>query len=283
MQAKAHILTDLDGTLLRPDATLSDFTARVLSAALDQGHVISFATGRSILSAGPAVGAIPWRYPAVLFNGALLLDIATHRRAACALLSLATAARVLDLGRGHDLTPFLFVIDAEGTERILHQPAALPEMEQFLADRAGDARLRCVQHLEVPAGAEVLEITYTAPKDQLDKLHAQVQRELAEAVQIHFLTDTYPPHNYNLSFAHPNANKRAGALQWAELMGCKPADLIVFGDHLNDLGLFEAAGTRVAMGNAQPELKALATEVALGNDVDGVARWILQNVLGGRV
>lgn len=47
--------------------------------------------------------------------------------------------------------------------------------------------------------------------------------------------------------------------------------VIVFGDDMNDLGLFKEAGYSVAMGNAVPELKQIADETTANNDFDGVA------------
>jgi hydroxymethylpyrimidine pyrophosphatase-like HAD family hydrolase len=62
-------------------------------------------------------------------------------------------------------------------------------------------------------------------------------------------------------------------------MNCSPAEVTVFGDNLNDLGMFEAAGTSVAVSNANPQLLEKADLVGESNDLDGVAKYILE-VLG---
>ncbi|KAI7250607.1 hypothetical protein KC345_g11644, partial [Hortaea werneckii] len=79
---------------------------------------------------------------------------------------------------------------------------------------------------------------------------------------------------------HPDANKHQGLKLWAQLMGLDTEDIVVFGDHLNDLGLFAAAGTRVAVENAQEELKAIAQHIAASNNDDGHLRTITVNQIG---
>ncbi|MBN2238604.1 MAG: HAD hydrolase family protein [Dehalococcoidales bacterium] len=58
-------------------------------------------------------------------------------------------------------------------------------------------------------------------------------------------------------------------------LGVTPPEVMAIGDDLNDLSMFSRAGTRIAMGNAQPELKTAATAVAPTNDDEGVA-WALR-------
>ncbi|HZG86727.1 HAD family hydrolase [Paenibacillus sp.] len=66
-------ITDLDGTLLRSDQTLSDYTVDVLNAAMqEEDCIVSFATARGFVSAIGVVSPVAWKYPAILYNGALL-------------------------------------------------------------------------------------------------------------------------------------------------------------------------------------------------------------------
>ena len=55
--------------------------------------------------------------------------------------------------------------------------------------------------------------------------------------------------------------------------------VVVFGDGINDLEMFEVADECYAMSNAEPELKAVATKIIESNDNDGVARWLAENTL----
>jgi hydroxymethylpyrimidine pyrophosphatase-like HAD family hydrolase len=73
----------------------------------------------------------------------------------------------------------------------------------------------------------------------------------------------------------PNVNKGTGLAVVAEAVGVDPADVLVFGDMPNDLPMFAWAGwSRVAVANAHPSILAVADEVTLTNDEDGVAVYL---------
>ena len=73
----------------------------------------------------------------------------------------------------------------------------------------------------------------------------------------------------------PNVDKGTGLAVVADAVGVDPADVLVFGDMPNDLPMFAWAGWhRVAVANAHPELLAVADEVTLSNDEDGVAVFL---------
>ncbi|HET6478438.1 MAG TPA: HAD hydrolase family protein, partial [Actinoplanes sp.] len=72
-----------------------------------------------------------------------------------------------------------------------------------------------------------------------------------------------------------NVDKGTGLAVVAQAVGVDPADVLVFGDMPNDLPMFAWAGWgRVAVGNAHPELRAVADEVTVTNDEDGVAVYL---------
>lgn len=67
------------------------------------------------------------------------------------------------------------------------------------------------------------------------------------------------------------ATKEAAVSEITAIKGISLTEVVVFGDDYNDLGLFQHCGYPVAMGNAIPELKAIASEVTSSNNDDGVA------------
>ncbi|MGG4492681.1 Cof-type HAD-IIB family hydrolase [Brevibacillus reuszeri] len=75
------------------------------------------------------------------------------------------------------------------------------------------------------------------------------------------------------------ASKENAVTYLIESQGYKMCDVMCFGDDFNDLGLFQACGISIAMGNAIQELKETATEITETNDNDGVA-ILLERVLG---
>lgn len=72
-------ITDLDGTLFRDDATLSEYARQTLADLLHAGVTFSIASARSIVSMKQIMGDLPLRLPVVAFNGAYVTDYHTGK------------------------------------------------------------------------------------------------------------------------------------------------------------------------------------------------------------
>ena len=67
-------VTDLDGTLMRDDKTISDTTAAILNRLIGQGMPITYATARSIRSASVVTKEIHFQLPVITLNGTIFVD-----------------------------------------------------------------------------------------------------------------------------------------------------------------------------------------------------------------
>ena len=79
---------------------------------------------------------------------------------------------------------------------------------------------------------------------------------------------------YNLEINMKTATKGGALAMLAGRLGIAKDEIIAFGDNLNDCSLLQAAGTGVAMGNADPQLLSSATHQADTNQRDGLARFL---------
>lgn len=269
-----YYVTDLDGTLLRSDASLSAYTVQAVNEALAQGAVISYATARSYRSSHNVTSQIHWRYPVVLYNGGIIFDPVEGRVLGGHWLEGGVANDVIEIGRTLGRTPFLFALDEEDQERALHEKLSRSGDIAFLAGRPGDPRFREVDRLACPPSYRTLKLTYIGLREELEPLLRAVADRYGPDVHIHFLPDGYIDNHYFLEISHPLANKEHGLALWCERIGCRPEDVAVFGDNLNDIGMFKQAGKRMAVAAAHPELKRMATNVIGSNDEDAVARFI---------
>ncbi|WP_409343011.1 HAD hydrolase family protein [Paenibacillus sp. MBLB4367] len=281
MSANATIiLTDLDGTLLRSDATLSAYTVQTVTAAIRRGIPVSYATARSYTSSTSVVSAIPWNAPIVLYNGALLFDPVRKQVLEGFWLEPALSNAIIETGKKRRLTPYLFALDETDTERVLHEPLVRRGEKQFYDSRPGDPRFREVAALACPDSFRTLGLTYIGLQEELEPLRRELEDTFGDRLHLHYTKDNYIENHYFLEASHPQANKREGAALWARYMNVDPAHITAFGDNLNDIGLFEAAGTRIAVANAQEKLKQMADRVVESNDEDGVARYIAAHMIG---
>jgi Cof subfamily protein (haloacid dehalogenase superfamily) len=278
--SKDYFLTDLDGTLLRSNAQPSAFTVDVLTQALEKGAVISYATARSYQSSQEVVSVIPWRFPLVLYNGAMLFDPIEKRVLGGRWLDNGRTNAIIKLGKTFGLTPLLFVLDENDNERVYHEKLERTGECQFYESRPNDPRFREVAHLECPASLRTLDVLYIGLLEELLPLKVAVEKDLGSDVHVHLTKDNYIVDHYFLEFSHPEANKQIGLRLWAELVGCSSEEVTVFGDNLNDRGMFLEAGHKVAVANAHPEIIVLADEIIRSNDEDGVSSYIAARVRG---
>ncbi len=257
------IATDLDGTLVRGDETVSDYSVRVMGRAHDAGIAIAAVTGR----------------------GARLIDLCRRDLPAADFLVLAQGAYVVDqrdlaeplvLARrqmsGADLTEVLARLEAVvGPLSILVEALDKPRSPLW-----GDAHVvwpypEWIAYDRVLALAgPVYKGFARAENITADELLA-IGRGLIPA-ELATLTQA------GLGFVEitaPGVDKASGLAVVAEALGITSADVCVFGDMPNDVPMFRWAGwRRVAVANAHPEVLALADEVTASNDADGVARWV---------
>ena len=82
-----------------------------------------------------------------------------------------------------------------------------------------------------------------------------------------------------VSITHATATKLHGIVEVAKRLGIDPKEAIGIGDGHNDYPLLSACGLKIAMGNAVPELKAIADFIAPSVDEDGVATVIEKFIL----
>ncbi len=71
-------------------------------------------------------------------------------------------------------------------------------------------------------------------------------------------------------------SKGTGLIHACELLGSDPADSVAFGDSVNDLDMFRAAGISVAMGNGSPEAKECADIITTDMKDDGIENALIR-------
>ncbi|MCU7722148.1 Cof-type HAD-IIB family hydrolase [Actinoplanes sp. KI2] len=255
------IATDLDGTLVRNDDTVSAYTHEVLDRVRAAGIRIVGATGR-----GPRLTSLTRRDIRVadflvLAQGGWVLDQAESAYLLRSRLSGPALAEVLarleaEVGRlsvmvealEHDDSPLWG--DFDPTWRY----PVVVERRPRAACLTGDVIKAFVRSFDHHVD-ELLEIA-----------HRIVPPEVASVTQAGL--------DY-VEICPANVNKGTGLAVVAESVGVDPQDVLVFGDMPNDLPMFAWAGwSRVAVANAHASLMAVADEVTLSNDEDGVAVYL---------
>lgn len=269
-------VSDLDGTLLRPDASLSEFSETVLREMLADGLLFTVASARSVVSMQGILRGLPLRLPVIEFNGAFLSDLATGRHETVNALSPSIAESVYALALRHGMVPFVSSFD--GTEDRVHYAAATNAgMHWYLKDRRRhrDHRWQGISDdLAASLREQVVCLTVVAEEQPLAQLQAAVLSAHGGAVETHLFENQYSPGWYWLTVHDRRATKDQAIRILAERYGLTGSEIVVFGDQSNDLKMFQMADRAVAVSNATEELKRHAGAIIGPNETDSVAKFI---------
>jgi len=103
---------------------------------------------------------------------------------------------------------------------------------------------------------------------------------------VSFIKDILPSELYMIvsreglaMIMHKDATKSKAIMALAQHWGIAQNEIIAFGDDVNDIDLLSYAGIGIAMGNAVEEVKAISDFVCLNNEEDGLAHWIMTNII----
>lgn len=284
MTARTLFVSDLDGTLLGPEAVLSEFSRRALRSMIAEGMLFTVATARSTPSIRWLLGDVGLALPVIELNGALVSDLATGRHLVVQGLARDVAAAVMAKIRRRGLGAFV-ATSAGDEDRLYHGEPANPGMAWYRDEKVAmaDPRLRAVADVEVALAEPVVGFTLFAGPEVARELAEELRAELAEQVQLHRFENFYCPGWWELSIQDRSATKASAIAALRRELGLEGSRLVVFGDGMNDLDMFAHADHAVAVENAVPELRAAASEIAGRNDQDGVVRWLAAALAAGRV
>jgi Cof subfamily protein (haloacid dehalogenase superfamily) len=269
------LVLDIDGTLLDPAGQLTAPTVTAVRAAVAAGCVVTLATGRRFRTARPIAAALGLELPILVQNGALVKDSLTEEVLYHRHLSCTAAAVAIEYLWHAGLQPIVYENVFVG-ERVYTGPAERDgEVNGAYFARRPDDYLRC-QTVEalVPTVAP-LEV---AAVDDAARLSAVAPGLIHPGIRL--INTTYSGGDGFLEVLDAGCSKAEALHDLARRLNIPMAQTMAIGDNLNDLELLEAAGVGVAMGNARPEVLALAREVTASNADDGVAKAIARFVLG---
>lgn len=258
------VATDLDGTLLRSDGTLSGRTRSALNGAEDAGVTIVFVTARPPRRLDELAEAIGRHGIALCGNGAFVYDVTTrtvteqYPFADSLLHELADDLRV-------EIPDIAFAVEradgmgreggfAYGSER--HQSHAVGSLAELSSTPVGKLLGRSASL----TSAEFLDRVSTS-LDGRAELGYSGASGLAEITA-------------------PGVTKAAGLARWCAERGLGGQDVWAFGDMPNDLPMLRWAGTSFAVSNAHTDVLAAAHHICPANDDDGVAQT-LENLVQG--
>lgn len=250
-QYKALML-DLDGTTVpnRRDGLPSQHVKNAIAEANKTIH-IGVVTGRPFFYAKEIIHSLSLTGPSIVNGGSMIIDSSTNSVVWEKLIAEDEFIKIIKILIKHNVKMLVQSKDTEGEDIVYDESSPITSVW-----------------------------TITLPELPPAQAHVIYEELLANFTDI----AVYKIVGWNkgtqwLQISHIEATKQHGILEVAKILGIETHEIIGVGDGYNDFPLLMACGLKVAMGNAVPELKAIADYIAPTVDEDGVADVIEKFIL----
>ena len=269
-------VSDMDGTLLGDDSQVSATTASILNRLITQnGLLFTVATARTPATVVPLMQQVQAPLPFIVLSGAALWNVQEGRFEQVQAIPTEMVDMVADVFERHGLHPLIYR-NHHDTMIYTHHGGQLSAPEtKFVAERLDLPLKRFI--LDDPDYRHSLDeaMLIFAMNDYatLESVYNEIAGHIPCSPMLY--CDSCDPSIALLEVYAQGCSKAAAIRRLATKVGAE--NIVVFGDNRNDLAMFQAAHTAIAVENAVPELKAVADIIIGPNTSDSVARWLSIN------
>jgi Cof subfamily protein (haloacid dehalogenase superfamily) len=262
----SYLCSDLDGTLLTTKSDVSDFTISEISRIKDKIKVIlvSARMPQSMTYLQRRLGIE--HEPLICYNGALVLD--GHKVISSTEIPISYLKAMYEMATFHSIKLGLYHKNEwyveENTERVRKEIAYTHATPVF---RATDTTMTDWQERAIGAH----KVMFMGEKLTTDLIFPELLEKLGEHLHFYRSNDT-------LIEVAPKTVSKLSAIQLLLSSEEELNKVIAFGDNYNDIEMLQKVGLGVAVGNARPEVIAVAHKVTLKNTEDGVAHFIKEHL-----
>lgn len=252
---------DVDGTLARPDGTISLRTVNVIKELQRSGAVLCIASGRPPLGIRPVaelLGMDEFGGYIIGYNGGVLMDYSTGKVLYTASLPDETLPVVVECGRRPGHTMLTYVGDEICTEN------ASDPFVQVSHRRNGMLVREVTDFMDLPR--PLPKCIITGDPCEMPSL----QREVS--ARLYGIADAYLSEAYFLEVVRRGIDKADALSRLLDHLGFTHHNLIAAGDGHNDMGMIRLASLGIAMANAHPDVRQVADVIAPPAAEDGLAQ-----------
>jgi hydroxymethylpyrimidine pyrophosphatase-like HAD family hydrolase len=259
------VASDLDGTMLRPDETVSERTRDAIEAAQRAGITVVLVTGRPPRNLAPIAARVGLGGVAICANGAVVWDLDAGAMVDTSPLA-AEAAAALIRGLRRAIPGVLFAVELErglGREPGWSDGSLLPAPESLEADA-----------LELVTGP-VVKLLLRHPTLPFPEVARRARQAVGEDAVVTWAGTRV------VEISAAGVTKAWALERLCARLGVRREEVVAIGDMENDLAMLAWAGHAVAVANAQQNVLDAADEVTASNLDDGVAQ-VLERLVADR-
>ena len=264
---KTVYITDLDGTLLRNDQTVSQYTRSVINGLTARNIPVTFATARSLETASIVTAGVEFGAPRIIYNGAFI--IGTDGRIVASNSFGSDGKSIANELLRADVYPIVYSV-RNGAEKFSFIPERLGSgAAAFIETRKDCGRCNPVISESDLCVGDIFYFLCIDDIEKISSLHDRFKNDYSCVYSVNMYHK-----NMWLEIMPKGVTKASAIAYLKEMLGCR---IVAFGDGKNDIEMFKAADECFATENAVPELKAIATGVIGRNEDDAVAKWLERN------
>jgi Cof subfamily protein (haloacid dehalogenase superfamily) len=274
---KTLFVSDLDGTLLNCNETISERSASIIMSLIEQGILFTYATARAYSSARKATEKININLPVATYNGAIIINPQNNTILDYCFIEKETINDIKKKLFKSSIYPIVYSLDKEGKETVSlmqTQEVDNSSLWNFISSRNSEVNFQRAYSIEELLNGDIFYLASIGNKKNaqyMDNFFKSIDG-LAFCMQ----EDVYKKDLHWFEVFSKEASKEKSI---EKLRKYAKADKVVcFGDNINDIPMFQASDYSVAMENAYPKLKKMANDITSTNNNDGVAEWLLHNI-----
>jgi len=279
------IACDLDGTLIGRDHKVNERDMEALDQARRAGVHVGICTGRNAVESAGVIGALGLDGPGVFVNGAMVCDMGSGMAVRSRWVDDGLAEETIDFlgAKGHAVMmladdratrlPVYLMTDHAEPHQAIQEWMLIHRVSSRVCERGGgippEHRGRIVRLGIAVNPSEAAELEADIAKQFDQRISTQSIRSLFFDVQI-------------LEVFARGTDKWSGIELMAAELKVNADQVIAVGDDVNDIAMLKGARLSFAMGNAIPQIQAVAKRVTKSQNDCGVAA-VIEELLAGKL
>ncbi len=274
---KKLFITDLDHTFLHSTQRVSNFSEQIWNEKSEHA-LLSIATARSFSKTQEFLKNLKLELPLILLDGAMVVT-AQKKLISLNTLSKELCDAVIEESSSFGIYPYVIALNNKETlDESFDIPPILNHYQKFLIDEHYTSDKRIVHKSRIEGVDNTLKLVYMGEESLLRPLAEHLKKVFGTQIEVKLSPENYMQ-CYFLTILHPLSDKAHALIKVHEYLNRDIKETTVFGDSINDIGMFKQAGKAVAVANALEEVKKKADVVLKeSNDEDAVAKYLKQHI-----